>query len=219
MIYLVPGIWYQVYSLIPGATAYSTVSQFLFQTAMDIWTHDTVRPRNILTDSFESFSFRYRGIFACILFNLLDLHHCSCLHVEDPVRAAHRCEGIVGCSILCRLCQTQGVSRLLSRPNTTVEGTNVNSWYLASHYRTAAIVLPVIRLQGYSVAFDPLDGSSIIDTNFAVGTIFGVWPGSRLVGISGRELAGAGMAVYGPRTTMTVAREAFIKLLVHVTPL
>lgn len=60
------------------------------------------------------------------------------------------------------------------------------------------------------MAFDPLDGSSIIDTNFAVGTIFGVWPGSRLVGISGRELAGAGMAVYGPRTTMTVAGEALI---------
>lgn len=55
------------------------------------------------------------------------------------------------------------------------------------------------------MAFDPLDGSSIIDTNFAVGTIFGVWPGSRLVGVSGRDLAAAGMAVYGPRTTMTVA--------------
>eukprot|EP00752_Nemacystus_decipiens_P007732 g6913.t1 len=59
--------------------------------------------------------------------------------------------------------------------------------------------------EGYSVAFDPLDGSSIIDTNFAVGTIFGVWPGSRLVGVSGRDLAASGMAVYGPRTTMTVA--------------
>lgn len=61
--------------------------------------------------------------------------------------------------------------------------------------------------QGYSVAFDPLDGSSIIDTNFAVGTIFGVWPGSKLVGITGRELVAAGMAVYGPRTTMTVSGE------------
>lgn len=61
------------------------------------------------------------------------------------------------------------------------------------------------NVQGYSVAFDPLDGSSIIDTNFAVGTIFGVWPGSRLVGVSGRDLSAAGMAVYGPRTTMTIA--------------
>lgn len=47
----------------------------------------------------------------------------------------------------------------------------------------------------------------VADTNFAVGTIFGIWPGDRLVGISGRQLAGAGMAVYGPRTTMTIALE------------
>ena len=40
---------------------------------------------------------------------------------------------------------------------------------------------------GFSVAFDPLDGSSIVDTNFTVGTIFGVWPGDKLKGITGRE--------------------------------
>jgi len=59
--------------------------------------------------------------------------------------------------------------------------------------------------EGYSVAFDPLDGSSIIDTNFAVGTIYGIWPGSKLVGVKGTELKAAGMGVYGPRTTMTLA--------------
>lgn len=41
--------------------------------------------------------------------------------------------------------------------------------------------------EGFSVAFDPLDGSSIVDTNFAVGTIFGVWPGDKLQGITGRQ--------------------------------
>ena len=40
---------------------------------------------------------------------------------------------------------------------------------------------------GFSVAFDPLDGSSIVDTNFTVGTIFGVWPGDKLTGITGRD--------------------------------
>lgn len=74
-----------------------------------------------------------------------------------------------------------------------------------SHVLCQHIDHRLLSSQGYSVAFDPLDGSSIIDTNFAVGTIFGVWPGNRLVGISGRELAASGMAVYGPRTTMTVA--------------
>lgn len=59
--------------------------------------------------------------------------------------------------------------------------------------------------KGYSVAFDPLDGSSVIDTNFAVGTIFGIWPGDKLTGISGKDLKCAGIAVYGPRTTMTIA--------------
>ena len=40
---------------------------------------------------------------------------------------------------------------------------------------------------GYSVAFDPLDGSSIVDCNFAVGTIAGVWPGRGLLHRRGRE--------------------------------
>lgn len=58
---------------------------------------------------------------------------------------------------------------------------------------------------GFSVAFDPLDGSSIVDTNFAVGTIFGVWPGANLVGITGRQQVAAGMAIYGPRTVLCIA--------------
>lgn len=60
---------------------------------------------------------------------------------------------------------------------------------------------------GYSVAFDPLDGSSVIDTNFAVGTIWGTWPGSKLTGpdVSGRTLKSAGIAIYGPRTSITIA--------------
>jgi hypothetical protein len=41
--------------------------------------------------------------------------------------------------------------------------------------------------KGFSVAFDPLDGSSIVDANFAVGTIVGVWPGDGLLGRKGRE--------------------------------
>ena len=40
---------------------------------------------------------------------------------------------------------------------------------------------------GFSVAFDPLDGSSIVDANFAVGTIVGIWPGNGLLGRKGRE--------------------------------
>lgn len=63
--------------------------------------------------------------------------------------------------------------------------------------------------QGFSVAFDPLDGSSIVDTNFSVGTIFGVWPGDKLVGITGRDQAAAGMGVYGPRTVYVIAIKGY----------
>lgn len=58
---------------------------------------------------------------------------------------------------------------------------------------------------GFSVAFDPLDGSSIVDTNFTVGTIFGVWPGKALTGVKGRDQVAAAMGIYGPRTTYILA--------------
>jgi len=67
---------------------------------------------------------------------------------------------------------------------------------------------PVEKRMGgndYSVAFDPLDGSSIVDADFAVGTIFGIWPSQQLRGVTGREMSAAGMAVYGPRTMVTLA--------------
>ena len=57
----------------------------------------------------------------------------------------------------------------------------------------------------YSVAFDPLDGSSIIGSNFAVGSIFGIWNGRGFLGKSGKEMAGAAYAVYGPRTVLVCA--------------
>ncbi|KAG2450879.1 hypothetical protein HYH02_004712 [Chlamydomonas schloesseri] len=60
--------------------------------------------------------------------------------------------------------------------------------------------------QGYTVVFDPLDGSSIMGANFAVGTIFGVWPGGTPVGRQGRQQAAAAYAVYGPQTILVWAR-------------
>lgn len=62
--------------------------------------------------------------------------------------------------------------------------------------------------RGFSVAFDPLDGSSIIDTNFAVGTIIGIWPGSTLMNRTGREMAASLIVQYGPRLTAAVAINA-----------
>lgn len=55
------------------------------------------------------------------------------------------------------------------------------------------------------VAFDPLDGSSIFSANFAVGSIFGIWPGSTPLGQTGRHQAAAAYSIYGPRTLLVVA--------------
>lgn len=56
----------------------------------------------------------------------------------------------------------------------------------------------------FIVTFDPLDGSSIIDTNFSVGSIFGIWDVDNLIGATGRDLVISGIVVYGSRTTMLI---------------
>ncbi|KAG0595832.1 hypothetical protein M758_UG201900 [Ceratodon purpureus] len=70
-------------------------------------------------------------------------------------------------------------------------------------------VLQDMEGEGFCVAFDPLDGSSIVDTNFTVGTIFGVWPGDKLTEITGRDQAASAMGIYGPRTTYVIAINGF----------
>ena len=56
----------------------------------------------------------------------------------------------------------------------------------------------------FFVTFDPIDGSSVIDCNFSVASIFGVWETHDVVGKTGRSLVGAAIAVYGTRTSMTI---------------
>ncbi len=52
----------------------------------------------------------------------------------------------------------------------------------------------------YSVVFDPLDGSSLVDANFAIGSIFGIYSGTEILGRTPREQVAAGYILYGPRT-------------------
>ncbi len=54
----------------------------------------------------------------------------------------------------------------------------------------------------YSVVFDPLDGSSLVDVNFAIGSIFGIYEGAEIIGRTSRELVAALYVVYGPRTLL-----------------
>ncbi|CCC07097.1 hypothetical protein SMACR_01121 [Sordaria macrospora] len=58
----------------------------------------------------------------------------------------------------------------------------------------------------YTVAFDPLDGSSIIAPNWTVGTILSLWDGTTALHASPKKKQiGAVLGVYGPRTTAIVA--------------
>ncbi len=61
---------------------------------------------------------------------------------------------------------------------------------------------------GYAVALDPLDGSSNLKSNNAMGTVFGVYDGD--LPAPGRDLVAAGYVLYGPITTMVVARDGSV---------
>ena len=67
----------------------------------------------------------------------------------------------------------------------------------------------------YAVAIDPLDGSSNLRSNNAMGTVVGVYDAP--MPASGRDLVAAGYVLYGPITTMVVADEAGVREEV-VTP-
>lgn len=54
----------------------------------------------------------------------------------------------------------------------------------------------------YSVVFDPLDGSSLVDVNFAIGSIFGIYEGKNVIGRKPREQVAALYVLYGPRTIL-----------------
>lgn len=73
-----------------------------------------------------------------------------------------------------------------------------------------------IKEQGkYVVAFDPLDGSSNIDANVSIGTIFGIWKrkseGPKVdigdVLQKGTDLVAAGYCVYGSATILVLCTE------------
>ncbi|AEH37265.1 class 1 fructose-bisphosphatase [Halopiger xanaduensis] len=57
----------------------------------------------------------------------------------------------------------------------------------------------------YAVAVDPLDGSSNLESNNAMGTIFGVYDAA--LPARGERLVAAGYVLYGPITTLVIATE------------
>lgn len=61
--------------------------------------------------------------------------------------------------------------------------------------------IPLYRLL---VAFDPLDGSSLIDSNLTIGSIFGIYCDT----FEGKNLIASAYFLYGPRLEMVVAKDS-----------
>ncbi len=76
--------------------------------------------------------------------------------------------------------------------------------FIASEEKEESKKFPAPRGK-FVIAYDPLDGSSLVDANLAIGSIFGIWPGEELVGRMSSEMEAACYAVYGPRVTLVIA--------------
>ena len=73
--------------------------------------------------------------------------------------------------------------------------------YIATEEQPDIIEIENARNE-FGVVIDPLDGSSLIDVNLAVGTIIGIYPGNVLE--PGNTMLAAMYILYGPLTTMTL---------------
>ena len=85
---------------------------------------------------------------------------------------------------------------------------------IASEENDEAVLQPAPGHGKYVVCFDPLDGSSNIDTNVGIGTIFAILrrpeptlsvPHARDALRPGREIAAAGYVLYGPSTIFVLS--------------
>jgi len=73
--------------------------------------------------------------------------------------------------------------------------------YIATEEQSDIIEIDNPKNQ-FGIVIDPLDGSSLIDVNLAVGTIIGIYPGHVLD--RGENMIAAMYILYGPLTTLTL---------------
>ena len=62
-------------------------------------------------------------------------------------------------------------------------------------------VLELCQTGKYTICYDPLDGSSLVDVNLSVGSIFGIYEGE----LEGKNLVASAYVVYGPRIELMIA--------------
>ena len=63
----------------------------------------------------------------------------------------------------------------------------------------------------YFIAYDPLDGSSLVDVDLSVGSIFGIYEG----GFGSDKMVAACYVVFGPRVEMVFAQQSVKKYLLQ----
>jgi fructose-1,6-bisphosphatase I len=65
-------------------------------------------------------------------------------------------------------------------------------------------VLALSQSGKYTICYDPLDGSSLVDVNLSVGSIFGIYEGE----LEGKNLVASAYVVYGPRIELVIAQKS-----------
>ena len=68
-------------------------------------------------------------------------------------------------------------------------------------------ILEIESTEGnFIVAYDPLDGSSLVEANMTIGTIFGIWEKEDFLGSTTRDgMVASCYALYGPRLRLGIA--------------
>jgi fructose-1,6-bisphosphatase I len=64
----------------------------------------------------------------------------------------------------------------------------------------------------YTICYDPLDGSSLVDVNLSVGSIFGIYEGE----LKAQNLVASAYVVYGPRIELVIATQGKAPMLSRV---
>jgi len=64
----------------------------------------------------------------------------------------------------------------------------------------------------YTICYDPLDGSSLVDVNLSVGSIFGIYEGE----LKAENLVASAYVVYGPRIELMIATKGNAPMLSRV---
>lgn len=84
---------------------------------------------------------------------------------------------------------------------------------LLSEENDQPIYIPKEKRSGsYLVAFDPLDGSSNIDCNAPIGTIFSISPNEKdQILLEGKDIVVAGYILYGPSTELVLSVPSLTK--------